>query len=319
MNIAKKKILIFSSESDVSTDYVIDWLWYLYRIKTKRINYETFFSNNKYQFFIPFDKKQIFENVKIWVRKLKVDINLTNFQDENEIKVSLDLARDINEFLNSLEYFNTNSNVWFTKYQQNFNKIKTLLIAQEVGFNIPKTIITNKLKSIRKFKTKYKKVLSKTLSFNSFLNINSKAYLNYVELIEDTTFELLNEVDILPSLVQQYIEKAYEVRTVVIGKEIFSMALFSQNDNQTKIDFRKYNFKAPNRYIPYKLPDTVEEKILVLMDKLKLNTGSIDFIVSPEKEIFFLEVNPEGQFGFVSKNCNYALEKVFAEKIFQYE
>jgi glutathione synthase/RimK-type ligase-like ATP-grasp enzyme len=50
------------------------------------------------------------------------------------------------------------------------------------------------------------------------------------------------------------------------------------------------------------------------MSILKLNTGSVDLIFSEEdNKYYFLEVNPMGQFGMVSKPCNYYLEKEMAQ------
>ena len=90
------------------------------------------------------------------------------------------------------------------------------------------------------------------------------------------------------------------------------MAIFSQNDEQTQLDYRNYNRVKPNRNIPYILPKDIETKLQKLMDKLDLNTGSIDMMVTTEGEYVFLEVNPTGQFGWVSENCNYYLEEKIA-------
>lgn len=92
----------------------------------------------------------------------------------------------------------------------------------------------------------------------------------------------------------------------------WSMAILSQNDEQTQIDFRNYNNEKPNRNVPYNLPDEIKKKIILLMEKLKLNCGSIDIIVTPKNEYIFLEVNPIGQFGMVSNPCNYNLHKEIA-------
>ena len=51
------------------------------------------------------------------------------------------------------------------------------------------------------------------------------------------------------------------------------------------------------------------------MKNLKLDTGSIDMIVTLDGEYVFLEINPIGQFGMVSYHCNYHLEKRIAEYI----
>lgn len=115
------------------------------------------------------------------------------------------------------------------------------------------------------------------------------------------------------SLVQNYIEKKYELRVFYFEKLFYTMAIFSQNDSKTSVDFRNYNKEKPNRTVPYKLPYEVEQKLINLMDKLDLNCGSIDMIVEKNNEYVFLEVNPIGQFGMISSPCNYNLERIIAK------
>lgn len=91
------------------------------------------------------------------------------------------------------------------------------------------------------------------------------------------------------------------------------MAIFSQQSEQTKIDFRKYDPVKPNRCTPYKLPAEIENKIDRLMRRIKINSGSIDMIYSPNGQYYFLEVNPIGQFGMTSFPCNYPIEKRIAQ------
>ena len=87
------------------------------------------------------------------------------------------------------------------------------------------------------------------------------------------------------------------------------MAIFSQNDMQTAIDFRQYNSNNPNRNVPFKLPDNLKKSLTKLMCDIGLNTGSIDMIYTKDKEYVFLEVNPVGQFKMTSMPCNYYIER----------
>ena len=90
------------------------------------------------------------------------------------------------------------------------------------------------------------------------------------------------------------------------------MAIFSQQNGKTKIDFRNYDNKMPNRNVPYNLSQNVELKLIKFMNRIGLNSGSIDLILTPDDEYIFLEVNPVGQFGMVSYPCNYFLEREIA-------
>jgi D-alanine-D-alanine ligase-like ATP-grasp enzyme len=90
------------------------------------------------------------------------------------------------------------------------------------------------------------------------------------------------------------------------------MAMFTQNDNKTLIDFRDYNFDNPARRVPYKLPFNIEQKLTKFMNLMRINCGSFDLIKTKEGKYVFLEVNPVGQFGMTSFPCNYNLEKEIA-------
>ena len=93
------------------------------------------------------------------------------------------------------------------------------------------------------------------------------------------------------------------------------MAIFSQKDLQTAVDFRQYNDICPNRFVPCKLTDAEIKKIDQFMRKIDLNCGSLDFIRTKDGQLVFLEVNPTGQFGMVDFPCNYGLHKKVAETL----
>jgi D-alanine-D-alanine ligase-like ATP-grasp enzyme len=93
------------------------------------------------------------------------------------------------------------------------------------------------------------------------------------------------------------------------------MAIFSQNDPKTQIDFRNYNNENPNRNIPFKLPKKIEKKLKKIIKIKQLDSCSIDLIVTPENEFVFLEINPQGQFEWISYYCNYHIEKKIANHI----
>ena len=107
-------------------------------------------------------------------------------------------------------------------------------------------------------------------------------------------------------------DKLFEIRTFYLKRTCYSSAIFSQNDEKTKVDFRNYNYENPNRTPPFRLPKNIEKSIDLLMKKLDMTSGSLDFVYTKSKKFVFLEVNPIGQFQQVSLPCNYYLEKQIA-------
>lgn len=101
----------------------------------------------------------------------------------------------------------------------------------------------------------------------------------------------LDSVAAAPSIFQPYVEKAFELRCVVMGERIFCAKLDSQADAATAKDWRA---GAPDHEV-FDLPEHVQASIRRLMASFELNFASLDMIVTPEGEFVFLELNPNGQ------------------------
>jgi ATP-GRASP peptide maturase of grasp-with-spasm system len=191
------------------------------------------------------------------------------------------------------------------------NKLKMLQQAAELGIKVPQTIVTSKKSELLEFRRRAKNIISKGIQDSLFIPGDDEHIVHYTELITDEIIDLLPD-SFAPSLFQEMVEKSYEVRIFYFRGEFYSMAIFSQRDEQTNVDFRKYNDKKPNRTVPYRLPEDVRRNLSALMRDLRLDNGSIDMVVTPGKEHYFLEINPVGQFGMVSYPCNFYLEKKIA-------
>lgn len=184
----------------------------------------------------------------------------------------------------------------------------TIEIAKACGLEVPSFEIITNSDHLTRSKKKFGKAVSKAISNGIYNELNGYRFYTYTELIDEELYQAPN-LQFFPSLVTQLIEKEYEIRSFYIDGRFYSMAIFSQSNEQTKIDFRKY---ADNRKEPYKLPLDIEEKTRSVFQALKLNTGSIDYIVDKKGRHLFLEINPVGQYGMTSFPCNYNLSEIIA-------
>jgi glutathione synthase/RimK-type ligase-like ATP-grasp enzyme len=101
----------------------------------------------------------------------------------------------------------------------------------------------------------------------------------------------LESMALAPTMLQPYVDKAFELRCVVIGEDIFCAKLDSQADDKSRVDWRGGD---PAHEI-FALPEDVKASIRRLMSSFELNFASLDMIVTPEGEFVFLELNPNGQ------------------------
>lgn len=196
-------------------------------------------------------------------------------------------------------------------YSGNPNKLIVLDKAQEIGLCTPKSAILSNKQKLIEFQTECGNLITKDLDTPFNTSTIDQIYFSYTSVIDDLFIKNLPE-NFGITFFQEKIDKKYELRIFFLDGILYPMAIFSQSDEQTQVDFRKYNKEKPNRNVPYNLPTWLSEKLLALMRLLKLDTGSIDMIKSCDNEYVFLEVNPVGQFGMTSHPCNYFIEKKIA-------
>jgi len=197
-------------------------------------------------------------------------------------------------------------------FNRETNKMEALSMAIDSGLNVPGSLVTDSRDQLAAFVLKNGTLITKAILNGDFFQKNKESYAVYTEAIGETEINALPD-RFFPALFQQKVEKEYEIRTFFLDNKCYSMAIFSQEDEQTAVDFRRYNNVDPNRTVPYQLPKGVERDLRKLMKKMRLKTGSIDLLKSTDGEYYFLEVNAVGQFGMVSHPCNYYLEKEVAD------
>jgi ATP-GRASP peptide maturase of grasp-with-spasm system len=204
---------------------------------------------------------------------------------------------------------------WLGHYNiPSLNKLAVLAYAQSIGLKIPATLVTNNLKDLMIFKRKHQNIITKAMAELSQIEFEDKIFASFTSEVKND-LDLKDRNTLSPTLVQEKIDKKFEIRSFYIKGKFYSMAIFSQSDPKTTIDFRKYNDKKPNRNIPFNLPKIIQNKLIKLFESLNLNTGSVDIIYNTRQEYIFLEINPVGQYGMTSKPCNYYLEKLIAESL----
>ena len=182
--------------------------------------------------------------------------------------------------------------------------------AAQLGFDIPRTLITTDPQEARAFydacdgRIVYKVLTDPYLGAPKIAEKHPdqpppEAYGTRTTVITPSELALLDSVQSVPCLFQEYIPKRVELRVTVIGDEIFAAEIHSQTHDKTRIDWRHYDVDIP--YQKATLPMEVAERCLALVKSYQLNFSAIDLILTPDERYVFLENNPNGQFIFVEE------------------
>lgn len=194
------------------------------------------------------------------------------------------------------------------------NKLIALHAAREIGIVVPDYYVDSTASTVVARLQTGKQLITKAMSNGVYLwdeRESRKAYFSYTEAVDCND---LDEQEKIPlSFTQDMVEKAFEVRAFYMDGEFYSSAILSQADEKTSLDYRKYNYKKPNRNVPYELPLHEQCKLRQLMLRLDLNTGSIDLMVDHHGVHYFLEVNPSGQYEAISERCGFDISMRIAE------
>lgn len=309
-------VLIISKENEASTLDVISWL-HKKNVPFTRINKEDNIIVNPIANDFVFELNDISfklsEITSVWYRRGEINNSfISSDRKENSEKIErpiLNFLKLEDRFLKEYLYF-----LLFQKKHLNslstsiINKLIATDIAKNVGLNVPESYVLNSKEEFLKVKKQEGTLITKTICGNPIIKIDGKKGSMYT-----TQIESIKEESFFPSLFQKTIQKKYELRVFYLDGKTYSMAIFSQGNKETSIDLRNHDFDIVQRNVPFKLPGEIDNKINLLMNKLRLNSGSIDILVSPENKYYFLEVNPVGQFGMLSYPCNYRIEEKIAD------
>ncbi|HMY34472.1 MAG TPA: grasp-with-spasm system ATP-grasp peptide maturase [bacterium] len=310
-------VLILTYDGDTTSDYIIEVL------KNKkhpylRLNSSLFFKEKitiaPLHKFIEINGFKYTSDLLrvIWFRRFYSYRNLKFIYPKRIVNKSdfPNLTFEFNKIIRTL-YATLNSSHWLLDPRHAFvNKIEVLQTAKEIGLLVPNTTIINNKAFLSKKENS--NLVSKSIAEG--VGVKAKRY-NFSMYTKTISPDFISKLPSLyvPSLVQERIKKRYDIRIFYLNGRIFASAIFSQNNERTIDDFRIYDDNRPNRIVPYKLPNAIKRGIRRLMKKLSLNIGAIDMVRSQTGEYYFLEVNPNGQFGMISHPCNYNLFEVVAD------
>lgn len=183
------------------------------------------------------------------------------------------------------------------------NKIYQIILAQELGFKVPSSIVTTVPNEARNFiKNNNDNCIIKPIKVGLIKDRDNPQVI-FTNKLGKSQINSLDRVSNCPTYFQDNIQKKADLRITVVGDKVFAAQINSQSYEETKIDWRDgENVKL--KYSPIELPYELQQKCLKLTKTLNLNFGAIDFILDESSEFVFLEINPNGQWGWVDKRLN---------------
>lgn len=172
-----------------------------------------------------------------------------------------------------------------------------LLEARRLGFKIPATLISNDAEAVLEFSgSRSGRLIHKSFSPYSWAEEagteSRHTYTQFVDAV-DLSAEVLR---LCPAIYQDFIAPREEIRAVVVGRDVYAVAVRSQGKSDSRKD--RARLHVP---LEYDLSAEEKDRMVQLVQALGLSCATMDLIRSEDGELFFLELNEGGQWIFMER------------------
>ena len=199
-------------------------------------------------------------------------------------------------------WLNFPKNLWSAS-----NKLDQLKAAKNVGFKIPNTLISFSKQRIQKFfEDNENKVIAKAVK-HGFIKSDNGMLLAGTQPLSIEFIEHMDCYAKVPMIFQSKINKDFDVRAVVVDDQVFAAKITFQG-NREEVDWRLVDLQGGNlEYERIELPGNLEKKCLSIVNYFGLRYSSMDLIIDKEGNCHFIELNPNGQWGWIEQTVGHKI------------
>ncbi|MBL8933585.1 MAG: MvdC family ATP-grasp ribosomal peptide maturase [Archangium sp.] len=195
------------------------------------------------------------------------------------------------------------------------SKVLQLRVAHELGFDLADTTITNSPGWVERLRAREPRLVTKLLVPLSYAMQADRFF--YTSQLDGEAYAQLHRIKYAPQIFQPLVEKAHELRVVVVGDETFTASIDASKTERGRVDWRQLDANEGVTWARATLPAPLRARIFRLMKRLGLVSGALDFIVTPDGRHVFLEVNPAGEWGWLERDLGYDISGAFARALIQ--
>jgi glutathione synthase/RimK-type ligase-like ATP-grasp enzyme len=182
-----------------------------------------------------------------------------------------------------------------------------LALAQQIGLDIPPTLMTNDVEEAKAFWRRYEG----EVIYKQFLAL--PAAWRETRRLKPEDEAQADAVAHAPVIFQRHVPAVADLRVTAVAGEVFAAATDVRNAEYPQ-DVRM-NLAA--KYEPHDLPPEVAAKLGELMRRFGLVYGAIDLRLTPEGRYVFLEINPAGQFLYVEHATRQPIAAALAKALIE--
>ncbi len=189
-------------------------------------------------------------------------------------------------------------------------KLAQLDTAVRIGFQIPRTIVTNQWQPIHD-------ELPEDIVYkasNPLFYDDEKVLTMFTTPFQNAEGKLPLNKNPYPGIWQEQMKKAREWRITAVGEETFDAAIYT--NDEAKDDWRKHQLDPKMvEFSQEVFPCDLREKCVKYLGEFGLRFGAFDFIEDKDGKITFLECNPNGQYMWLEEELGLPISQAIASEL----
>lgn len=190
------------------------------------------------------------------------------------------------------------------------DKPRQLSLARRSGFQIPATYVTNDHDSAVVFTARHACV-AKPLR-HALIDEGEAGKVIFTSRVDRISRDDVASIEMAPVIFQQEIPKACDVRVIVVDNHVFATGIYSQEWDETRIDWRK-GVRTDLEHRTVTLPSAVQSACVSVTKALGLRYSAIDLVEDPNGAHWFLEANPNGQWAWIEQRTGARISSAIVE------
>jgi glutathione synthase/RimK-type ligase-like ATP-grasp enzyme len=197
------------------------------------------------------------------------------------------------------------------------NRVNQFTHAKNLGFVIPATLITNDpTKALNFYYENNKNIIVKAL-YHHNIEFQDSIYSVYTHKVSNADLSKFTDLKYAPSILQERLDKSSELRVTVVKDKVFPVKIELNPAISQWDDIHRYPISQLTKNYIHLESDT-ERRCISLIQSLGLDYGAIDFVMDKDNKLFFLEVNPTGDWLWVEKQTKLPITKAVVDLLERY-
>jgi len=170
-------------------------------------------------------------------------------------------------------------------------------------------LVTNSANAVRNFAATHGPLVCKSIAA-TVLHTGDTAHIAYTRRLTDDDLGDLDGVDYSAHLFQPFIESEFAVRLTVVGQSFLAARIDAASD-RARTDWRSDYDSLSYQVID--IPTDVKAAVAAYMKLSGLHYGAFDFLVQSDGTYITLEINPEGNYGWIEEETGLPISAVIAD------